>query len=184
MYLGKTRIFITKFISVVLICIHGLLLFIAVCGFFMDISGKISGTVTAEEFAQQMSICIPLAAGCGFIIAMSIYMIKFAGEAFYFNSIFENDPDGIIPVEKTARIYGMVPIKYIKLFNRLVKWGYLKNCTISNESGELSIVLNNGRKKTEQKFDVIQCPHCGAANDIKLGFVEKCRYCGNKLDDK
>ncbi|MGN1086301.1 MAG: hypothetical protein ACI4Q5_04630 [Porcipelethomonas sp.] len=183
MYLGKTRIFITKFISIVLISGSSLLLFITICGFFMDLSEKISGTMESEVFAYQMGIWIPLAIFCGLILALSIFMIKFAGEAFYFNSVFESDADGVLSVEKTALMFGMVPVKFMKLFNRLVRFGYLKNCTISNESGELSIVLNNGKKKVDQKFDVIQCPHCGAANDIKLGFVEKCKYCGNKLQE-
>ncbi len=180
MYLGKTKIALKKVISVLLIIFSGFFVFIGVCGVFMASSRLING-IEKEKYSEYMAVYIVLIIGFGILLCISINMLRLAGKANKFNSIFENDPDGKLSVEKTSLLFGMPVFKFVKLFDKLVKKGYLVNCSLNNSGEQLLIVLNNGGRSTQQKFDIINCPNCGAPNEVKLGFVEKCSYCGNKL---
>ncbi len=182
MYLGKTKIALKKVIAVLLIIFSGFFVFIGVCGVFLASSRLING-IEKEKYSEYLYVYIVLIISFGMLLGISINMFRLAGKANKFNSIFENDPDGQLSVEKTALLFGMPVFKFVKLFDKLVKKGYLVNCSLDNSGEQLLIVLNNGGRSTQQKFDIINCPHCGAANDIKLGFVEKCKYCGNKLPE-
>ncbi len=118
-----------------------------------------------------------------FFIPISIFAIRNilkTGLAKKFNAVFENYSDGEVSVDILTRIFNMPANKVIKQFNMLLKNGYLVKCTL-DYSGEMKIILNNGARTIQERFSIVQCPVCGASNNVKVGFIQKCKYCGSEI---
>lgn len=174
MYLGKVKILLSKFISVIFILGSAFFIFISIVGICSAFAGEY-----AQSFIESLSVFFSLLSFCIVIIWFSVKRIRLANKAQKFNSIFEND-HGIIEADKIAKLFSLDEKKLIELFDKLVKKGYLVNCSLDFQD-KIVIVINNGARTAQQKFDLVYCANCGASASVKLGFVEKCSYCGSKI---
>lgn len=184
MYLSKNRILLSNLLSAAMIMVSSFFIFIGFVGVGLVISwftGSDEYFRRNESVGEYLAVYIGLLLVFGVLMTAGIRRLILAGKARKFNSLFENDPDGVISLEKAAGLFGMPVHKFVSLFDRLVKKGFLVNCSLSNPDNPV-IVLNNGAATAEERFDVIHCPNCGAPNQIKLGFVEICRYCGSGIN--
>lgn len=178
MYIKKSKILFSNFLSVIFILVSGFFAFISLVGIFSAFAGEYT-----QSFGETISIFFTLLFLCIAIIWLSIRRISLANKANKFNSIFENDHDGVVDAEKTASLFALNEKNFIGLFDKLVKKGYLINCSL-DFNDKLVIVLNNGGQTAQQRFDLAYCENCGASTSVKIGFVEKCPYCGSKLNVK
>jgi len=171
MFLSKPKIIISNIISFLLIIFSGQSIFIASFGIFQVVFDASSHPGT------DLSVGIPT-----LLLSLAVFMLALKIQinirrAYKFNRIFENASNGEIIVKDTAMLLGISPDKFMKRFIHLTGAGYLINCCVSNTENP-SITLNNG---SPNQFDVINCPACGAANKIRVGFEKKCEYCGSLL---
>jgi len=175
MYVNKNKLFIYNLISVAMIILGVFFSFIfllAVCLEFTNDILHIDNIIITGLAA----IC------CVIILIIGIHRIKFSGNTNKFNNVFENDPDGVLFISKISQLFGMTEQQFTILFHKLTKKGFLINCSLENQE-DFVIVLNNGGETVEDKFDIVQCPNCGGNNQIKIGFVQECRFCGSKVSN-
>lgn len=182
MYLSKGKLLFSQLFSWAVILSSAFMMFLGISGIGLCISAMNGNyiVVQEDEIGSHLAVYIGFIIVPGCFLLWAVRTLILSGKAYKFNSFFESDPDGVLSVEKTARLFGKPVDKFIDLFSKLVKKGFLINCSLENPD-EPVIVLNNGAKTVEGKFDIAQCPSCGASNNIKLGFVENCKYCGAKL---
>lgn len=175
MYVNRNKLFIYNLISIAMIILGGFFSFIFLLAVCLEL--------TNDTLHMDNIIITGLAAiFCIIVLVIGIKRIRFSGNANKFNNAFENDPDGILFVSKTAQLYGMTEQQFTNLFHKLTKKGFLINCSLENQE-DFVIILNNGGKTAEDKFDIVQCPNCGGNNQIKIGFVQECRFCGSKISN-
>ncbi|MBQ8296889.1 MAG: hypothetical protein IJX77_03810 [Ruminococcus sp.] len=182
MYLSKSRIIITQLFSWIIIFGSVFLCFLGISGVGLVISaiGGERKYMEENEIPSSLAVYIGfIAVGAGFLI-WAIRNLRLAGKANKINSIFESDKDGIIDIAGTSRRLGMSEENFIALFDKLVSKGYLIDCSMELEPA-LRIVLNNGAKNAEDLFEVVSCPGCGAPQTVKVGYVERCPYCGSDI---
>ncbi len=183
MYLSKGRLTISQLIAWAMILGCAFVIFLGISGVGLCISA-LNGS---DRYFEEDEIGSALAVYIGFIIVPGVFMffavrtLKLAGKAYKFNSLFENDPDGVISVENASRLFGKTVAEVAELFDKLIKKGYLKNCSLQNPDKPV-FILNNGAETVEERYDIIHCPNCGAPNSVKYGFVEQCQYCGSKVN--
>ena len=182
MYLSKGKILFSNIVSTIIILISSFFLFIGLIGLFMEIF-TFSDAVTRWEINSAKE---SLAVAIGMLIFFSITMIigikrfTLTGKARKFNNIFEKDSDGIILVSSISRVFGKSDTLFISLFDKLIKKGYLVNCYIEIDDVP-KIVLANGKITVSESFATLNCSNCGAPNSVRIGFVEKCKYCGSEI---
>lgn len=175
MYINKNKLFIYELISVAMIIISGFFTFIFLLAVCLEFT---SDTLHIDNIVITVFSVIC----CILILIVGIHRFKFSGNVNKFNNIFENDPDGILSVKKTAHIFGITEQEFANLFYKLTKKGFLTNCSLDNQE-DFVIVLNNGSTTVEERFDIVICPNCNANNSIKIGFVQECKFCGAKISN-
>ena len=182
MYLQKGKIFVSQLLAWIMILFHAFWVFMGFVGIGMCISalGGNDKYFEPDEAGTYMAVYSLFVVIPGFIMFLGIRTLRLCGKANKFNSLFESDPDGELSAERTARLFNMPLSKLISLFDKLVKKGYLKNCSLRNPDNPV-FVLNNGAETVEERYDIVHCPNCGAPNSVKYGFVEQCQYCGSKV---
>lgn len=178
MYLSALKILISKVIFSVILLISSSFVFFATIGLFIEI-------FTMDEGNSYLGLGVAIGM-LVFFIPISIFAIRSilkTGLAKKFNAVFENYSDGEVPVDILTRIFNMPTDKVIKQFNMLLKNGYLVKCTLDYK-GEMKIILNNGARTIQERFSIVQCPVCGASNNVKVGFVQACKYCGSEIKNE
>lgn len=182
MYLGRKKIFVSQLISWAVILFHTIWVFMGCVGIGLCVDSLAGNDryFEPDEAGAYLSVYSFLIFVPGFFMYLGIRTLILTGKAKKFNSIFESDPDGELSAEKTARLFNMPLPKLINLFDKLVKKGYLINCSLRDPDCPM-FVLNNGAKTLKERYDIIHCPNCGAPNSVKYGFIEECQYCGSKI---
>lgn len=175
MYIQRNKLFIYNLISIAMIIFGGFFSFIFILAALLELTND------GMNMNNVIITCIT-AVLCIIILIIGMRRFRFSGNTNKFNSTFENDSDGILSVNKTAQLYGMTEQQFVILFNRLVKKGFLINCSLENQE-DFVIVLNNGADSADKKFDIVKCPNCGGNNQIKIGFVQECKFCGSKVSN-
>lgn len=182
MYLSKSKILFSNIISTVIVLISGFFLFIGLIGFFMEVF-TFSEAVTRWEIIdakESLAVAIGILIFFGVTMIIGIKRFRLTAKARKFNSIFENDSDGIILVSSISRVFGKSDALFMSLFDKLVKKGYLVNCYIAIDDVP-KIILANGKINVSERFATLNCSNCGATNSVRVGFVEKCKYCGSEI---
>lgn len=184
MYLSKRKLLFSQLFSWIIILATAFIILLGISGIGLCISAMNGdySVVQEDEIGSHLAVYIGFIIVPGCFLLWAVRTLILSGKAYKFNSLFEADPDGVVSVEKTARLFGKPVDKFIDLFGKLVKKGFLINCSLENPD-EPVIVLNNGAEKVEDRFDVVKCPSCGAPNNIRLGFVGNCKYCSSKLTE-
>lgn len=128
---------------------------------------------------------------------------KFVQNANLYVNSFREDVDGYIKISDLAFYVGQNETVVINNFSKLLKKGYIVNCTIENKNNINYIVLNNSILKQAMKenteinemvmedikdFNTLKnykCPNCGNSMEIRDVNNVVCKYCRSKyiLDD-
>lgn len=181
MFLSKRKLLFSQLISWFTVLWTAFGVFLGITGIGLCFSAM-NGNYTVmreDEIESHLAAYIAFVIVPGAFLIWAVKNLRLAGKAYKFNTFFEGDPDGVLSVEKTAVLFGMPVHKFVDVFDKLLKKGYLKNCTLENPDNPV-ISLNNGADSADEKFDIVHCPSCGAPNKVKIGFVDECRYCGSK----
>lgn len=174
MYLHKKLYLALKIISGFGTWFWGILSGLLVSGIFIDL---IAGS---RDFVQAG---IPSALfGIGSLWVIH-WIIKYWTERLkIYDGILSNDPDGFLPARVVARALGLTEEKVISDIRFLCKFYLLRNCSLEQRDAGMMIVLSQNAKAQEQTRTVI-CPHCGAKNLVRAGFVSGCSFCAGGLDE-
>ena len=141
MYVNKNKLFIYNLFSVAMILAGGFFSFIFLLALCLELTGD-------KLHTDNIVITGLTAICCVIILIIGIIRIRFSGNINKFNNLFENDPDGILSVNKTAQLYGMTESKFTILFHKFIRKGFLINCSLENQE-DFVIVLNNGGKTAD-----------------------------------
>ncbi len=128
-----------------------------------------------------------------YILAISIFVLLFIAHfrinkrlanANIYNSLFVNDPDGVIQLPVLSRAMGKTAPELKKDIIGLIKMKILKNCRIENGGSSEKIVLfkDTGSKALTGGEIKAVCASCGGETMVRIGYVKSCPYCGSKLD--
>lgn len=181
MYLSKGKILFSQLVSWLTILLTAFIILLGIVGIGLCISamnGNYS-IMREDEIESHLAAYIAFIIVPGAFLIWAVKNLRLSGKAYKFNSLFENDPDGTVSVENASKLCGMTVSRFVDVFSKLVKKGFLINCSLENPDNPV-ISLNNGADSADEKFDIVHCPSCGAPNKVKIGFVEECRYCGSK----
>lgn len=172
MYLHKKLYLALRIISGIGTWLWGILTGLLVFGILMDL---IAGS---RDFVQAG---IPSAlVGIGSLWGVH-WIIKYWTERLkIYDGILSNDPDGFLPARVAARALGLAEKTVIADIRFLCKFHLLRNCSLEQRDAGMMIVLSQNAKAQEQTKTVI-CPHCGAKNLVRAGFVSGCSFCAGSL---
>lgn len=105
-----------------------------------------------------------------------------------FNTLFEADADGFIPVSELAKAMGMTEAKLIKKTNNTIRKGYLINCNYSASQRAFLLSDKAGKPETQfpgmpqnQPFIGVSCPSCAASLKIRAATQGTCPFCGRLI---
>ncbi|MGN0676627.1 MAG: hypothetical protein ACI4K5_02675 [Ruminococcus sp.] len=178
MYLSKGKIIFSNIISSVMLLISCPFVFIGIVGFLMDFFKFLGETDTGikRELRQSLGVAVGILLFFGTILIISLKRFQLAGKANKFNHIFENDTDGVILMSSVSVIFGIQENKFIKLFDKMIKKGYIVNCYIEYNDTPRIILANQS-----EQLVAVKCPNCGASNNIKAGQSGICEYCHSEI---
>lgn len=128
-----------------------------------------------------------------YILWFSIFTLLFIGHfwlnkrlanANIYNSLFVNDPDGVIQFVVLSRAMGKKASELKKDIICLIKMKILKNCRFEKDGNYENIVLfkDTGSKSLDGGEIKAVCSSCGGETMVRIGYVKSCPYCGSKLD--
>lgn len=146
---------------------------------FMEFTGN-------SETLSAFDIKMYIASTSAFLLLFGVHFWfnKRLANANFYNSLFVNDPDGVIQLPVLSRVMGKdAPVlKADVLF--LTKLRILQNCKIVQRGNYENIVLfkeTGSKHKDDGEIKAI-CSSCGGETMIRIGYVKSCPYCGSKLD--
>lgn len=184
MYINKKFYLFLKFISIAGLLLWSIFLLMMMQIFFLDIfvGGFMRSTDGWSAFDIKM-----------YIMWTSVFLLLFGAHfwlyrrlanANIYNSLFVNDPDGVIQLPVLSRAMGKDATVLKKDVSGLIKMRILKNCKIEKGGyfDEIKLFKDTGsRRKGAGEIKAV-CPSCGGETMVRIGFVKSCPYCGSKLD--
>lgn len=184
MYINKKLYLFLKFISLAGQLLWGILLLMMVELIFMELTG--GGMAGSGEALSAFEIKMYITSTSAFLLLFGahFWLNKRLANANFYNSLFVNDPDGVIQLPVLSRVMGKdAPVlKADVLF--LTKFKILKNCKIVQRGNYENIVLfkETGIGQKDDGEVKAVCPSCGGETMVRIGYVKSCPYCGSKLD--
>lgn len=106
------------------------------------------------------------------IIIWRAFMIHRLSKCRIYNSIIEEDHDGIIAYSSIAKMTGRSEANVIRDIMWLVRERYLINVTIGRTAVRVDLLSD------EREFVQVVCPTCGAHNTIRRNGGGRCDHCG------
>ena len=106
------------------------------------------------------------------IIVWRALMIKRLSKCMIYNSIIEEDHDGIIAYSSFAKMTGRSEAYVIRDIMWLVREKYLINITVGRTAVRVDLLSD------EREFVTVVCPTCGAHNTIRRNGGGRCDHCG------
>ena len=100
-----------------------------------------------------------------------IWIRKMLERVTRYEMIFEEDHDGVITFARLHEMTGIPEDRIRKDFARYSHSSF-KNVTVDGDK----IIIG-----TEEDFEEIICPTCGAKNTVRAGSSDKCNNCGSYL---
>lgn len=177
MYINKKLYLFLKTLAIVGLYLWGSLLLMFVVAFFSD-----PLEVMGNHFLIKMYILWTSIVSLLFIV--HFWLSKRLANANIYNSLFVNDPDGVIQLPVLSRAMGKdVSVLKMDIFC-LIKMRILKCCKIEKNGNSENIVLfkDTGSKSLVGGETKAVCPSCGGETMVRIGYVKSCPYCGSKLD--
>lgn len=170
MYINTSKIATSKIVNALIIVLCALPLFINVLFLYFLF------TVTTDE---QRIAAVILAALFIFFTVSEIGIIIWRSFALHrisrcrlYNSIFEEDHDGIITYDSIASMKGFKVQAVIRDLMWFVKRHYLINVTLGRTAARVDLLSD------EKEFQTVVCPSCGAHVNIRKNGGGKCEHCG------
>ena len=112
------------------------------------------------------------------IIIWRVWAIKRLTRARIYNSMFEEDHDGIITYDSIASMTGNSVAGAVKELMWLVNHNYIVNITLGRTAARVDVLPG------DNEFVVLSCPCCGAHVNIRKGGGGKCEHCGTFMREK
>ncbi len=180
MFINKSQINDTKILCTPILGIG--IFFMAI--WIFALSFAVARYIEGKDRLSTIMMFIALMVITSAAIIIPALKLRLCGLATKFSGIFENDADGIVALSYVSKVFGQSQSKLIKTFDKLLRKGYLKNCTLGEQYGEPAFFLSNGAKSIDERFKVVKCQHCGAFSEIKVGFTQACPSCGGPLESR
>ncbi|MBP3469666.1 MAG: zinc ribbon domain-containing protein [Lachnospiraceae bacterium] len=178
MYLNKVRYYVLKVIAFFGTYFWGIMSFIFIFAICISL---IQGEY--DELLENGENYFTLTAIFTATYIVHILLGKKIARATIYNSLFSNDPDGIIQMQVLERAMGIERSEILKDMETLHKLKLFEHMRVEMlGQGDARIVLTNaavGERRTTEK--IVYCRNCGAKNSIRTGFVKSCSYCGSQL---
>ena len=160
MYLNNSKLATAKIINGFIIAICGApAIFNVLLLILMTTADDPVFTPAVRIFFNSFFI-ITLVIEVGIIIWRAIFLHNLTRCRLY-NSIFEEDHDGIIMYSDMASMTGFTEAKVIKDLMRFVKRNYMVNVTLGRTAARVDLLSD------ENEFQVVACPSCGAKVNIR-----------------
>lgn len=188
MYINKKLYLFLKAVAIVGMYWWGSLIFqifgILLGDLFADFAEDSIFTGFADDTFFQIKMYI-----CLFSISILLFIVHFwlnkrLANANIYNSLFVNDPDGVIQLPVLSRAMGKKASELKKDIIYLIKMKILKNCRFGKDGNYENIVLfkDTGSKSLDGGEIKAVCSSCGGETMVRIGYVKSCPYCGSKLD--
>ena len=155
---------------------------IAGCGVsaFLNLS-FILFIITSNHFEHglaEMLLCLIIFALMSIKIGIIIWralMIRRLSKCRIYNSIIEEDHDGIIAYSSIAKMTGRPEVNVIRDIMWLAREKYLINVTVGRTAVRVDLLSD------EREFVTVICPTCGAHNTIRKNGGGRCDHCGTYM---
>ena len=175
MYLNNVKIGSSKILNGLLIAIvalptaiNGLFALVAMVSENIDrLTGLFVAAVTFFFFAAGVCLIVWR--------CMALYKLS---RARIYNSIFEEDHDGIISYESIATMTGLPMPKVIKELMWFTRRDFIRNVTLGRNAVRVNVLSN------EHDFLTVSCPTCGAHVNIRRNGGGRCNHCGTFMRAK
>ena len=119
-----------------------------------------------------------LIAGGIALIIWRITAIRKVSRCRIYNSLIEEDHDGIITYDSIASMTGMSVAAVIKDLMWFTKHGFIVNVTLGRTAVRVDVVPG------ANEFIKVSCPSCGATVNIRKGGGGRCEHCGTFMRAK
>ena len=170
MYLNHGKMGAYKTVNSIIIAVCGVssflnLLFII----FLSLSSHFDHGIAEAMLCLITSGLMSIKIG---IIIWRAFMLHRVSKCRIYNSIIEEDHDGIIAYSSIAKMTGRPEVNVIKDIMWLVRERYLINITVGRTAVRVDLLSD------EREFVTVICPTCGAHNTIRRNGGGRCDHCG------
>ena len=102
MFVSKRKMLLSKIVAVLLLILSAPWAFLGIVGLGLSIS-RLFGSASAGE---DLSVAIGILLFFGLLVVWAVVLFRRISAATRFNTFFELDADGILPVEQLAASFG------------------------------------------------------------------------------
>ena len=170
MYLKTSRIGTFKTVNAFLIAILGISSFCnLLIAVFLLVARQFQGDENVIFWAVFLLIMMSIKIGLLIWRAILVHRIT---KCRIYNSIFEEDHDGIIEYSSIASMIGRPEANVIKDLMWLVKEKFIINVTLGRTAVRVDVIAG------ENEFVTVACPTCGSHITIRKNGGGRCEHCG------
>lgn len=171
MYLNNSKLTSAKIINGLIIVICGVPAVINVVLLILMTTADDPVFTPAVRIFFNAFFAISLVLQIGIIIWRAIFLHSLT-RCMLYNSILEEDHDGIITYSDIASMTGFTEAKVIKDLMSFSKRNYMVNITVGRSAVRVDLLSD------ENEFQVVACPSCGAHVNIRKNGGGRCVHCG------
>lgn len=184
MYINKKLYLFLKTLAIVGLYLWGSLLIMMILSILLQLFEGIAQGSYNNFTPFDVKMYILWTSIFALFFSVHFWLSKRLANANIYNSLFVNDPDGVIQLPVLSRAMGKdVSVLKMDIFC-LIKMRILKCCKIEKNGNSDNIVLfkDTGSKSLVGGETKAVCPSCGGETMVRIGYVKSCPYCGSKLD--
>ena len=152
--------------------VFGLMLFMTGVLFYVDIDFLLKGDISTAV------VGLGLTALCAWPVIRIAVRWVYGARARQFADVFQQTAEESVPLtqlESRARMRNAE-----KWFHRLLEKRYLQNVLVDDQ--KRAVVLTAANRHVERRaFVQVECPNCGAKNQVVRGRIGRCAYCDSPL---
>ena len=173
MYLNEKKVNVIELFSKIKIGIYSFF------DFFFTL-GVVAAIFIEPDLRDGLWVYASFSLFFSFLLYNNLKKMSLMKAARMYNSIFELDFDGYLPLEDLA-LKTEKSIKTVsKEIKKLIGKHILQNASL--EFGDKpQVVLMKKVKENEVVTESVECPYCGATAVKRKGFACKCEFCGNDI---
>lgn len=170
MYLNRSKLSAYRTANGFIIGICGITVFFNILFFiFLLTSSSIEKDFATFIVNTFLFFIISFKAG---IIIWRLLMIRRLSKCMIYNSLLEEDHDGILSYSSIASMTGKTESAVIKDIMWLVRSRFLINVTVGRTAVRVDLLTD------EREFVTVLCPTCGAHIVIRKNGGGRCDHCG------
>ncbi len=171
MYLNNSKLTSAKIINGLIIAICSVPAVINVVLLILMTTADDPVFTPAVRIFFNAFFAISLILQIGIIIWRAIFLHSLT-RCMLYNSILEEDHDGIITYSDIASMTGFTEAKVIKDLMSFSRRNYMVNITVGRSAVRVDLLSD------EKEFQVVACPSCGAHVNIRKNGGGRCVHCG------